>query len=185
MQAQRLERRIKVLLVFFIIALLLSGLTAFPLKWELTTLNHLAGPHSHSASLRGLESPLSNIFPTLSEWIHRVYTALQETYDKYPFIAYGTDWLAFAHIVIAIAFWGPLKDPVRNLWVVEWGMIACVLVVPLAMICGPLRGIPFYWRLFDCAFGVFGIIPLWLVRRDILRLVALRGNSYNQEVQGT
>ena len=29
-------------------------------------------------------------------------------------IAYGTDWLAFAHITIAVAFLGPLKDPVRN-----------------------------------------------------------------------
>jgi hypothetical protein len=73
-----------------------------------------------------------------------------------------------------VAFWGPLKDPVRNLWVVEFGMLACVLVVPLAMICGPIRGIPFYWRLFDCAFGVFGIMPLWLARRDILRLAELQ-----------
>jgi hypothetical protein len=59
-------------------------------------------------------------------------------------LAYGTDWLAFAHLVIAIAFLGPLKDPVRNIWVVEFGMIACLLVIPLALICGPIRGIPFY-----------------------------------------
>jgi len=39
--------------------------------------------------------------------------------DGYPFIAYGTDWLAFAHFVIAIAFIGPWRDPVRNVWVVE------------------------------------------------------------------
>jgi hypothetical protein len=65
---------------------------------------------------------------------------------------------------------GPLKDPVRNLWVVEFGMIACVLVVPLALICGPLRGIPFFWRLIDCSFGVLGILPLWLCRRAILEI---------------
>jgi hypothetical protein len=49
-------------------------------------------------------------------------------------------------------------------------MIACVLVIPLAMICGPIRGIPLYWRLIDCSFGVVGIIPLWFCRRYILEL---------------
>jgi hypothetical protein len=29
----------------------------------------------------------------------------------YPFLAYGTDWLAFAHIVIAVFFIGPLVKP--------------------------------------------------------------------------
>ncbi len=169
MEIQKLEKRIRAVLIFFVIALLISGLTAFPLRWELTILNRLAG----------LESPISDLWPSLSEWINHVHLGLQQTYDKYPFIAYGTDWLAFAHIVIAVAFWGPLKDPVRNLWVVEFGMLACVLVIPLAMICGPIRGIPFYWRLFDCAFGVFGIMPLWLARRDILRLTNLRKVSFD------
>jgi hypothetical protein len=62
---------------------------------------------------------------------------------------------------------------VRNIWIVEWGMICCVLVIPLALICGPVRGIPFFWRLFDCAFGLFGIVPLWLVRREIQRLARI------------
>lgn len=49
-------------------------------------------------------------------------------------------------------------------------MIACALVIPLAVICGPIRGIPIYWRLIDCSFGVFGIIPLWLCRNYVVRL---------------
>jgi hypothetical protein len=118
-------------------------------------------------------SPLPALWPDLAAWINRVHTGLHDTYRQYPFIAYGTDWLAFAHIVIAIAFWGPLRDPVKNIWVIEFGMIACALIVPLALICGPLRGIPFFWQLIDCSFGVFGIIPLWLARRDIRRIVAL------------
>jgi hypothetical protein len=89
------------------------------------------------------------------------------TYAAYPFVGYGTDWLAFAHVVIAIFFIGPWRDPVRNAWVVEAGMLACVLVVPLALICGAVRGIPMYWRLIDCSFGVFGFLPLWLVWRWI------------------
>jgi hypothetical protein len=56
--------------------------------------------------------------------MNRVHAGVSETYRLYPFIAYGTDWLAFAHIVIAVAFWGPLKNPVRNVWVIEFGMIA-------------------------------------------------------------
>jgi hypothetical protein len=89
---------------------------------------------------------------------------------RYPFIAYGTDWLAFAHIVIAIAFIGPWRDPVRNVWVLEFGIIACVLVIPLAMVCGPLRGIPWFWRLIDSSFGVIGAVPLVIARRLVTTL---------------
>jgi hypothetical protein len=36
------------------------------------------------------------------------------------------------------------------------------------MICGQVRGIPFYWRLIDCSFGVIGAVPLiyafWQIR---------------------
>lgn len=77
------------------------------------------------------------------------------------FLAYGTDWLAFAHLVIAVAFIGPLRDPVRNAWVVTFGLIACAGVVPLALIAGAVRGIPPYWRAIDCAFGVGGTALLW------------------------
>jgi len=45
------------------------------------------------------------------------------------------------------------------------------------MICGPIRGIPFYWRLIDCSFGVFGFIPLWVVRRSILELEEMRAGA--------
>jgi hypothetical protein len=158
MTKQTLETRVKVLLWFFIIALLLSGITAFPLEWELSRLNQI---------VNGAGSPLPVLWPEMTAWIAWVNTGIQDTAHQYPFIAYGTDWLAFAHIVIAIAFWGPLRDPVRNLWVIEWGMIACVLVIPLALIFGPIRGIPFFHRLIDCSFGVVGIIPLWLCWKTI------------------
>jgi hypothetical protein len=159
-----LERRVRALLIFFIGALLISGVTAFPLGWELELLNQIV--------------PMSPIqIPSLIEWVSLVNRGLQESYTQYPFIAYGTDWLAFAHIVIAIAFIGPLKNPVRNIWVIEWGMIACVLVIPLAVIMNPIRDIPFFWTLVDCSFGVFGIIPLWIIRRDILQIAQLeKGN---------
>ena len=57
--------------------------------------------------------------------------------------------LVHDHLVIAVAFIGPWRDPVRNIWVIEFGLIACVMVLPLALIAGPLRGIPLAWRLLD------------------------------------
>jgi len=161
---ESLQNRVRGLLLFFIVALAISGITAIPLEWELSVLDRLAS---------GSWSPLPALWPDLVAWIHLVYTALRNTYHQYPFIAYGTDWLAFGHIVIAIAFVGPLRDPVRNLWVVEFGMIACVLVVPMALIFGPIRGIPLFWRVIDTSFGVFGFIPLWYCRKAILQMAAL------------
>jgi hypothetical protein len=87
-------------------------------------------------------------------------------------MAYGTDWLAFAHLVIAVAFWGPLRDPVRNIWVVHFGMIACLAVGPLALIAGPIRGIPWGWQLVDMSFGAFDLAPLFFSERGIRRLAA-------------
>ena len=167
MEKARLERRIRVFLTIFIVGLALSGLTAFPLVWESAVLDRLVG----EGSAVGLW------LPALARWISLIHWGLFEADAKYPFLLYGTDWLAFAHLVIAIAFWGPLRDPVKNVWVIEFGMIACVLVIPLALICGEVRGIPVFWRLIDCSFGVLGIIPLYLVRRDIQRLIAFSQNA--------
>lgn len=66
---------------------------------------------------------------------------------------------------MAAAFVGPWRDPVRNRWVIEWGLLCCVGVIPLALICGPIRGIPLGWQLLDCSFGVLGAIPLLLCLR--------------------
>ena len=63
--------------------------------------------------------------PGLLAWLNRVHEGLAVNNRAYPFLAYGTDWLAFAHLVIAVAFIGPWRDPVRNRWVIEFGLIAC------------------------------------------------------------
>jgi hypothetical protein len=161
--------QIRAWLVFFIVGLVLSGLTAFPLLWELNLLCSWLG-------LGNAASPVGH--SGLAYWLLAVREGLQETYARYPFMAYGTDWLAFAHWVIAVFFIGPLIDPVRNRWVLQAGMIACVMVVPLALICGPIRGIPPGWRLIDCSFGIFGILPLWWVHKLARKLesaTSLRG----------
>ena len=102
--------------------------------------------------------------------MRHVSEALSITNANFPFLAYGTDWLAFAHLVIAVGFVGPYIDPIRNRWVVTFGLIACAGVLPLALIAGPIRGIPLPWRLVDCSFGIFGAIPLLLCRHSIVAL---------------
>jgi hypothetical protein len=157
----RLRRRIRCLLITFIVGLVLSGVTAFPLLTELNMLCAWFGlppdarPDDHAG---------------LSHWLLLVREGLAVTYVRYPFLAYGTDWLAFGHIVIALFFIAPAREPGRHLSVIDVGIVACVLVIPLALICGPIRGIPFYWQLIDCSFGVVGVIPLLFVKRLSLRL---------------
>jgi hypothetical protein len=118
------------------------------------------------------------MFPEkLGDWLELCYTALADTNEKYPFLAYGYDWLAFAHIIIALAFIGPYRDPVKNSWIIDWQIIACIAVVPLAFIAGPIRQIPIFHILIDCCFGLFGIIPLMICKRWINKL-AVSANQH-------
>src|SRR5215510_11285926 len=140
-------------IIFFMVTLFLSGLTAMPAETELAFLSRCFSPNTG-----------------MGKWIDKVYVGVANTNRDYPFIAYGYDWLAFAHFVLAILFIGPLRDPVKNKWVIEFGMIACVLIIPFAFIAGHFRGIPLGWRLIDCSFGVIGLIPLNICYQKI-RLV--------------
>jgi hypothetical protein len=162
MDDARRTRLIRFILGMFVVALVLSGITAFPLVWELRLLTSWVNGNT----------AIGSSFPGLAHWLSYVREGLEMAGRGYPFIAYGTDWLAFAHLMIAVAFLGPLKDPVKNIWVVEFGIIACLAVIPLALICGSFRGIPPFWRLIDCSFGVLGLIPLAIVRRLIQAIPA-------------
>lgn len=154
----KLKERIRNLILLFIVGLVLSGVTAFPIETELA----IAYKNLH------------RLPSFVQQWIATVYTAVRTTNRQYPFLSYGTDWLAFAHLVIAVAFIGPLRDPVRNIWVIEFGLIACLMIFPLAFIAGPIRGIPFYWQLIDCSFGVSGFGLLYWCYRTILALERLQ-----------
>lgn len=147
-------RYIRRWLAFFIVALVLSGLTAVPLV-------------ALTAMLADLTAPLGG---ALHAWATHAASAVAHVDAEWPILFYGTDWLAFAHVVIGLAFIGPWRDPVRNRWVVEWGLWCCALVVLLAFAWAPVRGIPLFWRCVDASFGVFGAVPLWLVLRRIDRM---------------
>ncbi|WP_051965962.1 hypothetical protein [Kitasatospora mediocidica] len=164
----RTLRTVRRWLWIFIVCLVLSGLTAFPLRLETGWLTS-AAEHAPTP-------------PAALAWIERIRTGVAETDDRYPFLAYGTDWLAFAHLVIAGAFWGPLRDPVRNVWVIQWALGACAGILPLALICGPLRDIPLYWRFVDMSFGVVGAVPLLIVLRGIRRLEAAQATAQATDI---
>ncbi|MEI9811029.1 MAG: hypothetical protein WDO16_25850 [Bacteroidota bacterium] len=152
-------------IIFFMIILFASGLTAIPVETELAFLSRCFSPGT-----------------MIGAWIEKVYIGVSNTNNDYPFIAYGYDWLAFAHFVLAILFIGPLQDPVRNKWVIEFGMIACLLIIPFALIAGQFRGIPFWWRLIDCSFGIIGIIPLSVCLKAIYKLEKESTKNHQYEI---
>src|SRR5258708_28653094 len=124
-----LLRSIRLWLSLFILGLILSGLTAFPLEQETAWLASFLDTNP--------------IFPdSITVWVARVHAALLDTDLHYPFLAYGTDWLGFAHLVLAIPFLAPLRDPVRNKWVLQFGVNAWLAVIPLSLIPRPPRCLP-------------------------------------------
>lgn len=157
---------IRICLVIVIGGLVVSGVTAFPLREEL-----MFGRDILSST------GLSTTFPDLAFWVQRVAEGLDATGRAYPFLAYGTDWLAFAHLAIAVAFVGPLLDPVRNVWVTIWGLIMCAGIVPLALIAGSVRGLPIGWQLIDISFGVIAAVPLVIAFVLTRRLAGSRADA--------
>lgn len=143
------------MILVFVIMLILSGITAFPVYTEM---KWLMDQHFFSSD------------SMLGAWLYKVWLAVADMNDKHHFLFYGYDWLAFAHIIIGMAFIGPLKDPIRNKWIIDWGILSCIAVLPLAFIAGSIRSIPWFHILIDCSFGVIGIFPLMLVRKWIRQL---------------
>lgn len=160
-QQHRLRHSIRRWIVFFIVSLVISGLTALGVETQMRL--------------------LSSLFPAentvVGGWLWKVYHAVHDTNQRYPFIAYGFDWLAFAHIVIATAFIGPLQDPVKNKWVIQFGRMACGMVIPFALLASAYRGLPLWWCAIDCSFGIIGFLPLSICLRQINQLERLEKNN--------
>jgi len=153
---QTLHRRIRLWVWLFIIGLVISGATAIPLQSEV----HFLSKHFANSADNSL----------MSKWLLNVEHALDDVGSTHPLLFYGTDWLAFGHFIIALVFVGALHDPVRNKWLFTFGLISCALVIPYAFVFGAVRGIPLFWRVIDCSFGVIGAIPLQLCRKYVNEL---------------
>jgi len=149
--------RIRLCLGVFILVLLAGGAACFPLLSEAQFLYRAA----HARGIFG---------PAIREWAQAVYAALLETNARYPFLFYGTDWVAFGHFALAIAFIGPMRDPVRNVWMAQFGAVLCLLAIPWALGFGHLRGIPPWARAVTCVGGLGGFLLFWHVLRCIRQL---------------
>ena len=163
---KKLLRRARLCLVLFIIGLALSGLSAILMEPTVKFVEGIAGDGSRIGAAS----------PELAAWITDVYHGVRNTGREYPFLFYGTDWLAFGHLAIAVIFLAPLRRPARNLPIIHAGMIACLLVIPWALFFGPIRDVPFFWQLIDCSFGVAGLIALLFARRYTRKLIAIEGH---------
>ncbi|HET9314565.1 MAG TPA: hypothetical protein VFQ51_03210 [Vicinamibacteria bacterium] len=151
-----LRPRIRRWTIFLIAGLVLSGATAIPISTQLEVGIGVLG--------EGLDAA-GRLPAFASTWLRTLRDGIRETSQRAPFMFYGTDWLAFGHFMIALAFVGALRDPVRNRWLYQFGMIACALVPLWALVFGQVRGIPLWWRAIDAAFGIVGFVPAWLCHR--------------------
>lgn len=151
--------KIRRLLAVFIAGLVISGVTAIPLIREVDAIVATTGADEQ------IVKPASTNPPAWALWLARVWDALHETDTRHPILFYGTGWLAFGHIIIAITFVGAWRDPFRNLWLFDFGLIACELVIPWALIFGHARGIPIWWQMMDCSFGLLGAVPLLICKK--------------------
>lgn len=157
---KQLRRQIKLVIIITIVGLLLNGASAIPLRTEMNILLSYSG-----------------LFPQfVQDWWAYVNKGVIETSEKYNFMRYGFDWLGFAHLLIAIAFIGPLRDPVKNQWVVQWGMIAAALSIVMAFGWERVRNIPVWWSLIDAGIAYAAFVLLWICNRWIqkLRLVSAK-----------
>lgn len=162
---EHLRSRVRGWTLFLIAGLVLSGVTALPIPTEVEVGSAALGPDLDAGGrLPGF----------VSGWLRTLRDGIRATSEQAPFMFYGTDWLAFGHFMIALVFVGALRDPVRNRWLYQFGMIACALVPVWALVFGPIRGIPFWWRMVDASFGVVGFVPAWLCHRWTGTLERLR-----------
>lgn len=151
---------VRLWLVFFASALILSGATAIFARAGL----RLVSPLFEAGSL------LDSYWPSMAAWLALVHQAIEETYARYPFLAYGYDWLAFGHFIISIPFLMAVRDPRKHAWVLSYGMAACLALLPFALVFGAIRGIPLFWRIVDTLFGLGGLAVLLILRRQMKKL---------------
>ncbi len=149
--ASLLRDRIRRWTWFLILGLVISGATAIPIPTQFAIARRI-----------GVPVPLPE---PVTAWLRTLGEGIDATVRDAPFMFYGTDWLGFGHFVIALAFVGALRDPVRNRWLYAWAMLACLAVPPWALVFGAIRGIPWWWRLIDASFGIVGFVPAYLCHR--------------------
>jgi len=150
MNKSKTLKKIRFWLLVFFLGLLFSLHTVVFVEIETTLF----------AQYLGSGTFMERTFPFISSWIETLNTSISETYNTYPVMAYCMDWLSYACVVFAIFMIGAIKDPIRNIWIIQVYMIACILGFLLPFIAGPFREIPIFWRFIDSSFGIIGFLIL-------------------------
>ena len=143
------------MLVIVALGLFVSGVTIWP--WDI----ELSAAISTLQAMKGPEP--------LIQLLQEIQHDMRMLDENNSFVLYIADWLAFAHLVLAALFLMALKDPIRNVLVIRFGILCSLSVPILAITCIPMRGIPLFWILIDSSFALCAI-PLWIALRDIKRL---------------
>ena len=143
------------MLVTVAFGLFVSGVTIWPwdieLSFAISALQTIAGPEPLIQLLQDIQQDMRLLEQSNS------------------FVLYVADWLAFAHLVLVVLFLMALKNPIRNVLVVRFGILCSLSVPVLAITCIPMRGIPLFWILIDSSFALCAI-PLWIALKDIRKL---------------
>jgi hypothetical protein len=145
-----IQKKIKLLILTFIVSLVAIGISVFPVTSILDNLIPFLTSNYP-------DSRLTNFLQAISE-------ALNYNHEHYPFMLYTLDWLGYAHLMIALVFIGPLRDPVKNIWVIEFGILACLLTIPAIFIFGYKNQMPLWWSFIDCSFGIIGAMLLFYIK---------------------
>ncbi len=87
-------------------------------------------------------------------------------------LLYGLDWLGYAHFLIAFAFIGPWRDPIKNIWVIDFGIIVSLLILPVTFILGYQSEALVWWSLIDYTFGMISAGLLLYIKQQINQLEA-------------
>lgn len=133
-------------LIAFTCCLFGVGLSVFPLDAILSRLLPWSDQHFPQA--------------TLTLFLKDIAEAYYYNLKHYPFMLYSLDWLGYAHLMIALVFIGPIRDPQRNIWVIQFGQLACLLTLPAIGLFGWLHQLPWQWSILDCSFGLIGFAIL-------------------------
>jgi hypothetical protein len=152
---------VRMMLTVVSLGLFVSGMTCYFLPWELTTIIDIVWG-------RGADAWTG--FSEMHTFILKMEAAIYHVNEHYPEMFLGTDYLGFAHILLAILFIGPIINPVKNIWVVHFGMICCVLVIPAAFLFGYLRGAPTMHYFVDASFGIGAMLFLLIAMRKIMTM---------------
>jgi len=163
-QREKSLKVIRLMLAIVAAGLVLAGLTTFWLPWEVTRLLDVVFQRSSTAV---------PFFSTEYRMLLQVEKGLQYLQQNFPQFFLGTDYLGFAHIMFALLFIGAIRDPLKNLWTIQFGMIAAALVIPGAFVFGTVRGLPVMHYFIDASFGIGAIIPFYIALREAKKISRL------------